>query len=134
MSFSADITRWVQKTGANANAVFRAIPLMVIRECILISPVKTGRFRANWRVGVNRVDLTDSGPVPPGVAQPIPPTIASEQSKLLRAKYGDTVYVTNNVPYAGELNIGTSPQAPIGIFRVVIPRVQAQLKALARTK
>ncbi|NTX09022.1 hypothetical protein, partial [Myxococcus sp. CA040A] len=49
-------------------------------------------------------------------------------SQLEDSKLGDTVYVTNNLPYARRLEFGHSAQAPRGMVRVTVARLREILE------
>jgi len=50
--FAADITDWVKKEKGNLDKVVRKIVLDLGTRIIMRSPVRTGRFRANWQYGL----------------------------------------------------------------------------------
>jgi len=100
------VTRGVEKLVADVSAE-------IGREVVIQTPVDTGHARANWRpalnapalVPVTRADKTGAG------------TIARIKVVSAQFKAGDTVYLTNNVPYIEKLNEGSSPQAPPGYIQ-----------------
>jgi hypothetical protein len=88
-----------------------------LRMVVDRSPVKSGRFRGNWEVGINSIpdeynwhqyDLRGNVTKNRGYA-------------LIDAgtKY-DIFYISNSLPYAHLLEMGWSMQAPIGIVGVTI--------------
>jgi hypothetical protein len=88
------------------------------------NPVDTGRSRAAWNLAINKIDRT----VPAEGAKQYPkPTPA-----LGRIGYGDTVYVTNALPYVPRLETGWSKQAPNGMVRVSVEEVRARVGRLVR--
>lgn len=50
--FALSVGSWADKAGGEIDATLRAIVLEILRRLILKSPVKTGRFRGNWQVGI----------------------------------------------------------------------------------
>lgn len=70
------------------------------------SPVDTGRFRANWRLGVGEIDTTT--------------TTDTTSLPLVIPQYtlGQTLYLTESLPYAIALEHGHSRQAPSGVAAV----------------
>lgn len=98
------------------------------------SPVDTGRFKANWRVGINAPDRStivgrkDTSPVgTPGRATS---TFARVSTKLAKVKGGSTIYISNNLPYAQVLEDGSSQQAqgPNAIVGRTFRELLAQFK------
>lgn len=145
-SFSANIDAWIQKTGLKANVVLRRIALEALRGVILKSPVDTGRFRSSWRVGVNTVDLTVEPPVTGGGTRDSAGRLrdaggrfvsgeksnTNKEGAISSAKFGDSIYITNNIPYGPRLEGGYSKQAPNGMVRLTFEEVKANLERLVQ--
>lgn len=89
------------------------------------TPVKTGRARNGWRVGVNTPDET-----PPDMIGPFDPSgntrIDANRAIIAAEPLGTHFFITNPVPYMSELNAGTSQQAPAGFIE--------KAEAIARAK
>ena len=91
-------------------ATMKKLVVEVTANLIEETPVDTGWARANWvpQIGAPRLDPVSnpnditSGPQERGLADVI------VGYKLARG----SIYITNNVPYIGRLNNGTSIQAP----------------------
>jgi len=136
MGFSADVSTFIKNTKLRADLVLRKIAFDALLGVLLKSPVDTGRFRASWRVGINRVDLT----VEPDLVRmedtsaqgPAGPT-ASQQSTINKAKFGDTISITNNVEYAEFLENGASDQAPQGVLKVTFEEIKDQLRRIVNS-
>jgi hypothetical protein len=83
------------------------------RRLVPATPVDTGLARGNWRpsigVPVSRptslVDPTGAG------------AIARIESTARQYRTGETLYLVNRVPYIGQLNAGSSRQAPAGFVQ-----------------
>ncbi len=74
---------------------------------VIATPVDTGFARANWRPSINApAEVPVSQLDATGAA-----TIAKITTVGRRARAGDTIFITNNAPYIGALNAGSSPQA-----------------------
>ncbi len=113
-----------------------------VREEGAGSPVASGRYVASMRIALNEAD-TSSEPAdpsyhyPPGKGpRPLPPrTIAQSQTAnrvaaLMRVfKLGDSVVISNSVPYSRKIEIGGhSWQAPGGVFFPAVRRAIARFK------
>ena len=92
-----------------------------LRFLVGITPVKTGRARGNWVVSINyrnrnyvenRFDKQGGRTVSAGLA------------KISRSRSGDAIFITNNVPYIGLLDRGTSRQAPSGMSGPLIRHLE----------
>ncbi len=89
------------------------------------TPVDTGFARANWHAG-----LGDAGPAPvveSGIGRASGELAGEAQAALeqldavaLEAKAGDVLVVQNNAHYIGDLENGTSLQAPEGMVRLAV--------------
>ena len=81
-----------------------------VEKVIRDTPVKTGKARSNWRVGVNRA--------PRGVIKAIAETAAiTKAGKTIKAAANknpgrNRLLIVNNAPYICRLNSGWSSQAP----------------------
>lgn len=98
---------------ASINQTQKAACLELARAVILDTPVKTGRARANWQAGLNQA--------PNGVLEQSDPsgeaTLAKAEKVLAGMKPGDSFVLVNNLPYAQELEDGSSKQAPNGMLK-----------------
>lgn len=143
MSFSGDIKRFAAKAEKAALFVFRGTALDLFSKIVLRTPVGNpsiwkagkatpgytgGSLRANWQVRLNR---PASGEVS-GTDKSGGSTIAKGQPTINRAKGGDAIYVTNNLPYAGPVENGHSTQAPTGMVKVTIREFNRAIKKRAR--
>lgn len=129
VGFAADISAFVEKTKVKADLVLQKVALDMLAGVITRSPVDTGFFRANWRVGINHVDL--SGPTDNPAGTPFTTSGAGEAS-ILQARFGDVIFITNNTVYALALENGHSGQAPQGVMRITFEDVTARLDATIR--
>lgn len=143
-SFSQDITAFVKKTGVSADEVLRKLAFDAFGGLLRRSPVDTGRFRASWRVAINRIDQT---------VQPPPATAADEKpgsayrgsmqaahatnqaaasGAISKAKFGDSVNISNNLEYAEPLENGHSKQAPQGMLKITFEEIKAAFALTVR--
>ena len=120
--FTRDISRFISKVEIRADTFLRLLGLTMHRGVVARSPVLTGRFRGSHRLTVNRRDLTVAPEVsgnakntavsgPPASAE-----MAAAEGVLASVEFGDTLYETNNLSYARELEAGKSRQAPDGVY------------------
>lgn len=106
-SFALEIQQFCRQTDTRINLVIRRVVLGILREVVRKSPVDTGRFRANWQLGVNsrpagEVNSISNNAVERGLAA-MPAQAA-----------GNIYYVVNNLDYAQALEDGHSRQSPPG--------------------
>jgi hypothetical protein len=124
--FRANMANRIEKAKVKHELFYRKLTLEILSRVVLKSPVDTGRFRANWNIGNGSPDThTDQLVDPNGTS-----TIQLGQYQLMGMKInGQTIYVTNSLPYAYRLEYeGWSQQAPAGMVRVTL----AELGGVAR--
>lgn len=127
MSFSGDMRRFVTKTAAAHNTITRVATLELFSGIVKLTPVDTGRARGNWLTGVHR-------PVT-GETERLDKTGRSaiaEISENTPAGAGQVTYLSNNLPYIEDLERGSSKQAPEGMVRKNMDRVQKMVDAAIR--
>jgi hypothetical protein len=85
-----------------------------------------GQFRANWQCGVGAVNMTIIDP---------PGSDAKGRTKVALEtwKPGQTIWLTNALPYAKKLEDGYSKQAPFGMVKLTVNEVGEHLKTAARS-
>lgn len=137
--FVNTIEKFTQIVDVRANFVIRKLAFDGFDGLLRRTPVDTGRARASWRLGINRVNTSVSpertraskrGGKSVGTSAEI-----GEQVKAFNAKFGDTVHITNNLPYIEDLEKGSSAQAPAGMLEITFFELTLKLNrtlALAR--
>ena len=130
-SFGSQIDKFVKKTGINGALVTRKIALDAFKKVLEKSPVDQGRFRGNWRLSINQVNLATNNKGtddPFGTAPQMQTGMAA--SAVAIAKWEDTIIISNNLPYAKRLERGSSKQAPGGILAPTIAEMSAGLDTI----
>jgi hypothetical protein len=77
------------------------------RQVTIATPVDTGRMRWGWFITVN----APSNTVPPEGSYSIPDVFSHTEGNIASVTIGDTLYLTNNVPYVTFVNDGTRKMA-----------------------
>lgn len=127
MSFSGDMRRFVTKTATAHDKITRLATLELFSGVIRATPVDTGRARGGWQTGV--------GSAPKGDNMRLDKTAAESLAEVERNTppgAGQVTYLANNVPYIMNLEQGTSKQAPEGMVRKNMDRVQKMVDAAIR--
>lgn len=121
MSFQAKFRRLLDKAGANAELVVRKSVLELQTMMIERSPVDSGRFKSNWQAGLGTTNTETSAAAG-----------SDAESRTLAVlegwRPGQTIFLSNSMPYAKRLEEGWSKQAPAGMVRL---SVQAYGQAIA---
>jgi hypothetical protein len=109
-SFALNISKWVEAAKGDLDLVVQKISLDLFSRVILRSPVDTGRFRANWQIGI--------GNIPDGVLElddkTGQATISTGAARVAGIKAGDVVYLVNSLPYSLRLEFGFTGTDSLG--------------------
>lgn len=120
--FAIDLNKFGKVTREQATMIFRKIALDLDTRVVLGTPVDTGRARGNWYPSINSpssaVDMNASDKS--GSA-----AIGALTATTLGAKLGDTIWLTNNLPYILPLENGHSKQAPQGMVDINLNAIAA---------
>ena len=107
-----------------AESMARRVAFAVDRQVVMMSPVDTGRFRANWQVSLN-VDAVGTVEHIPGIKGstkgPNTQKALDQLGKVTKQfKLGDEIIIINNVEYGVYLNDGHSKQAPQNFVQIAV--------------
>jgi hypothetical protein len=129
MSFGSDLRRFKQHASKAADDTRRAIVVELFNSVILDTPVDTGRARGNWQTSINNPELTVTERLDPSGSH----AMQGVQNNL--GSGDDSVYLTNNLPYAIPLEFGSSTQSPTGMVRKNVARIRRIIdKAIRENK
>jgi len=118
--FALDLQKFIDKAKAAPRDVVRKIGIDIATSLINKSPVDTGRFKANWNVSFGYVDPLTTPSTDKGGGR----TRERIRIQLNGWQGGDTIYLTNSLPYAIPLEYGHSKQAPLGMVRLTVTEFQ----------
>lgn len=128
-AFKKAFAEILKRAGDKADQVVRKVSLDVGKAIISRSPVDTGRFRGNWNYSTVSINTgTSSGADKTGAS-----AIGKIQAGLSSWKPGETIYITNALPYAQRLENGWSQQAPAGMVRLTVVEFQQYVRKAARS-
>ena len=117
--FSIDLTRWgVSLEKEQAPQFVRKIALDLLKKVTMKSPVKTGRFKANWMTGIGGADETTTESTVDDAVM---------RGSIILSAYRDLkqIHISNNLPYAAALEHGHSMQAPLGVAEISVEEIEA---------
>lgn len=125
-SFSSRIRIRADNLEAAINRIVVNVALVVDQVVVLSTPVDTGRARSNWQVSL-RAPINDQiEPYAPGLKLGRGETgnaqaaLSQAQAAVRGRRPGRDIFITNNVEYIGDLNRGTSAQAPAMFVQIAI--------------
>ncbi|WP_424411238.1 HK97 gp10 family phage protein [Pasteurella sp. PK-2025] len=123
-SFTIDVEKFREKFGNRANLILRKVGLDTYEKVKQKTPVDTGQLRASWTVSINGMPASYNG----------------DNSALSAVKFGDTIVIATDKPYAPVLEYGLYPkpggiktengfsiQAPQGMVRITVQEMMAWL-------
>jgi len=135
--FSVRMRRRVREVEVGVDRIVRETALLCDRELVLTTPVDTGRARSNWQVSVGAAETEaipaysegEGGSTGAANAQ-----AALDQGRAAVAGrgQGQTIFITNNLPYIGRLNDGYSAQAPAGFVQTAVQTAVEYVRNRAR--
>lgn len=137
-TLTVDLNKILNKSMTNASQIARAIALELEARVVQKSPVDTGRLRGNWNVGINAPNMAEQGADISGME-----SNARALGALSSFKLGDSIFITNNLPYTHKLEFGLygdgpktmggySKQAPQGFIRITYQEVISALENIGR--
>lgn len=131
MSFSDDIRRFTTKTTQAHGKIARVATLELFSGVIKATPVDTGRARGAWTtsVGAPAPSPDREDKIPKG--QPGGEAFDEVFEKTPQGA-GQVTFLSNNLPYIEELENGSSTQAPEGMVRKNMDRVQRMVETAIR--
>jgi hypothetical protein len=115
--FEMGLKEFADSIPEQVGVIHRAAMLEGLKGVVQMSPVKTGRFRANWQTTVDTPavgDLEETANIAEARGAPV---IAAIQPYSVS-------WITNNLPYAEALENGHSSQAPAGMLNVTFQRLK----------
>lgn len=131
--FTLDLKQFGKLTREQTGTVVRKVSMDLLRSVVMLTPVDTGRARANWQVAIGEPaggwEEYSGGP---GAAAAR--AINAGTATIERIDVGEDVVVsiTNNVPYIERLEDGSSDQAPNGMVRQSVAQFPYLVEEAAR--
>lgn len=114
MMWSTPPSKFVDVVVDDLDRLYRGFAITILNNLILRSPVDTGRYRANHILSFGapddavRFELDKNGST----------TLATGIAALSTIPHGKfpIIHIQNNLPYAEALEVGSSRQAPQGVY------------------
>lgn len=125
MKFSQQLKRAKEEVLVDTDETRKAVTIKLFNSVIRDTPVDTGRARGNWQCSngtpkkseINRSDQI-------AIKQPGGEAEDEVINTVMPSIPDSTVYLTNNLPYAEKLELGGSDQAPGGMVRKNMARIE----------
>ncbi len=142
-AFVANLNEFAGKTVARMSITLQEFLVGTVEKAMVLSPVKTGRFRASMRVSAGIPDTTAEPKRPDDFRSPIPrgqidpEALAKVRLAADLIQGGGLLYISNNVPYAGVVEFGSPPRRdPVPVFQMtaeVTPNILVRAANIARS-
>jgi hypothetical protein len=133
-SFNLNLEAFAHKIKLAPATITKRVAFELFGRIVEKTPVDTGRARASWNISIGEPDRS----VAPEGQQPAMNRVSAEAKARTalatlteRGVLGDTVYITNNLPYIVALEDGHSPQsAPKVMVALSIEEVNLKMDQL----
>lgn len=125
MTFAQDLQRIAAKVDRSLEDTVKAVSTELFTSVIKDTPVDTGRARGNWQASIGTPASGETN-ASQGEAE------ALVYSRARSFELGEVLWLTNNLPYARRLEYGWSQQAPAGMVRKNVSRIQQIVAKEAR--
>lgn len=145
MTFALDIKDFAKKTGQNIQDVKAIVALDMFGKVVMATPVGNpilwetprapagyvgGRLRGNWQASRNTPIKTTTSRIDASGEE----TIKSISTTVEKATGDDSIFISNNLPYAVRVEYGHSKkQRPQGMVRVTLLAFQAAIDEAIRS-
>lgn len=123
--FTRRIDQLTRRYEEVALTVFRRSWLQLLRDVVLMTPVRTGRARGSWNGSIGQPDFT--------VSQAVDSTGQLTLAKLVTVFASAPAgiwWLASGLPYIRALEYGHSQQAPGGMVRIAVARFNQGLSNL----
>jgi hypothetical protein len=133
--FAVKMKRRGEDVERNVTLLTQQVAKSVLGTVTRATPVDTGQAVSNWQVKINAA-ATDV--IPAFYPGELRSTASANISAASQAGYavvsmyngtGKNIHITNNVPYIGELNDGSSRQAPASFVQLSIVSAISEIRS-----
>lgn len=112
------------------NTVIKKVGLAVDQAVVTGTPIDTGTARSNWLASLVTPRSDVIGSYAPGNPGGVTNAALSQAAGVIGLrKTGQDIVISNNVPYIGKLNAGSSQQAPAGFVESAVQEGAAVVRS-----
>jgi len=120
--FEKSIADWIDRADRGFEIVVANTVTKTANAIVDLSPVDTGRFKANWQITANSPAQQSLNEYDQTGGQ-TKTYLARQARAVANSKATSVIYITNRLDYSIHLEHGGSGQAPNGIIRIVQMRL-----------
>lgn len=121
-TFEKSIADWIDRADKGFEIVVANTVIKTASAIVDLSPVDTGRFKANWQITANSPARQSLNEYDKTGGQ-TKTYLARQARAVANSKATSVIYITNRLDYAAGLEYGASNQAPAGVLGVVQARL-----------
>lgn len=120
--FSKRIALRGEQIVANTDKLVRRVGVVVDQAVVSATPVDTGRAKSNWIATLNSPaqGMIDAYVSEGGAGANEQAATAQAEAVIKNYSAGNTIHITNNLPYIQRLNDGYSAQAPANFVQEAV--------------
>lgn len=131
--FSRNLRSRADRLNRNLTRTMKEVIGEILETVVKTTPADEGTAKSNWQVGIPGRPtgiLPAYVPGKKGSTAKVNENAAIDKGAGVIAQYvpGNNVHLTNNLPYIGLLNDGSSSQAPAGFVEQAVLRGRESLK------
>lgn len=103
--------------------IVRTAAIQIDQAVVIATPVDTGRARSNWIASIGSPTGDTRGPFSPGSklgtgeSANLAASLAAARLVIDSRRFNQSIFISNNLNYIGDLNNGSSRQAPRNFVR-----------------
>ena len=137
-AFERQLKKYLKVVNKHGTKGIRRVALAGLKGVMIKSPVDEGTFRANWNVGVNRIDKSTEGQVGATAKRDTkgkvtgkaldPEKFAEGNQRIGSISIGDSVNISNALPYANKLEYYNHSAQGSGMVRRTLSELTLKLK------
>jgi len=118
MSFDLEVKNYTKVALIDAHKVVRKVVNTAMVDTVDKTPVDTGKLKNSWVASFLSPIFATEGRLPDGKeAADSFDNVERVTSKIDKSKIGESIYLTNSLHYAKDIEDGASFRAPTGMMR-----------------
>lgn len=121
--FNLELDAFAKKLRVAPSTIAKRVANDLFKRIVDKTPVDTGRAQASWTMALNEADRSVQPEGQASYRKPQPPSLSVQP--------GDSIVISNNLPYITALEDGHSPQAaPHAMVALSIEEVKQKMELL----
>lgn len=121
--FTGELKQLSRVLDIRMSKLLRLLSFHIFDRLVAISPINLGRFKSSWNYTVDRIDMSNTPPLPKGTKMTENQAAQIALARKVNAKHirpYSQIFLTNSVEYGPALERGHSKQAAQGMVKVTM--------------